>query len=246
MRNLPYRIAYTACACVALFAALAAQGAELTQDPVEAIWKAQRLVFHYRSEGTMYSCDVLAHKTKIILRQLGARDRIELRRVRCRDFAQLAQLEVFMESPVVATSENIRSITHYDSEDVLIARVRGMPLPSPENLERFPAVWQTTTLRKLPLEGRDCALVQQLRSQILPKMSVQVIKDIKRVNCGLASPRLTVLALVAISGERAGGNAKRAADDRVGSVRARLETLSKPGRAERILMVKLTNQREKP
>lgn len=201
MRNLPNRIAHSACACLALFAVLTAQSAELTQDPVEAVWRAQRLMFQYRSEGTMYSCDTLQQKIKVILRQLGARDQLRVRRVMCRDFDRQAQLEVLMESPVVATAENIRDITLYDSEDELIARVRGMRLPSSEDLERFPAVWETISPRgpgSLRLQNGDCALVQQLRRQILPTMSVRVIKDINHVACSLDErPRLTVLALVA-------------------------------------------------
>lgn len=125
--------------------------------------------------------------------------------LRCRDFDGLAELEVLMESPVIATAENIRDITSYDSEDELIARVRGMPLPSPEDLERFPAVWQPISFRgagsgKLYLADRDCALVQQLRRQILPNMSVQVIKDVERLDCSYAASRLKVLALVAARG----------------------------------------------
>jgi len=204
MRRLPDRIAFSACACLALFCVATAHGAELMQNPVEAVWRARHLTFHYRSEGTMYSCDLLAQKIKTILRQLGARTRFQLGGVRCRDFAELAQLELFVEAPVVATAENIRDITHYDSKDELIARVRGMPLPTPEDLERFPAVWETISFRagKFGLENQDCALVQQLRRQVLPSMSVQVIKDINRLACPQASPRLTVLALVATGGKR--------------------------------------------
>jgi hypothetical protein len=230
MRHVSKRIAYSACACLALFAVLTAhgaesrqgaesgQGAELLQDPVEAVWRAQRLLFQYRSEGTMYACDVLEHKIKSILSKLGARSRIEIQTVRCRDLAGQAQFEVLMESPVVATEENVRAITHYDSEDVLIARTRGITLPSPSELERFPAVWQTITFRnstKLSLEGRDCALVRQLRHQILPNMSVQVIKDLNRIACESASLRLTVLALVAT-------DVKRAAVDDAGSLPVKL------------------------
>lgn len=217
MRNLPYRIARSACVCVALFAALQAQAAPSMQDPVEAVWKAQRLEFYYRSLDTLYSCAGLEEKTRIILSQLGARGRIALRRVRCRDFSRLVRIEVFMESPVVATPENIRDITRYDSEDLLIARVRGVSLPSPEDLERFPAEWKTVTFRG------DCALVQQLRQQVLPKMSVQIINDTKRSVCSQGSPRLAVLALVPTNDGLAGRtDAKRAANDHVDVARTRL------------------------
>lgn len=192
---------YVICVCLALFAISSARGGEESPpDPVEAVWLAQRLTFHYRSQGQMYRCDILEYKVKRVLELLGARDRIVVRGMACRDFAGVVQLEVLMESPVVATPENIRAITQYDSRDELIAQLRGVALPTAENIERFPAVWQRIALTRAPrihVDTGDCALIQQLRRQILPSMSVQIIKDIDRTDCSQASPRLTVMALVA-------------------------------------------------
>lgn len=200
MRKLWGRVACSVCACLALFVGLTARGAEPPRDPVEAVWKPQHMVFHYRSEGTMYNCEVLTEKIKMILIELGARDSVDVRRVSCRDLAGSARLEVSIESPVAATEENIRDITSYNSEDELIARVNGTALAAPEDLERFPAVWEPKSFRsggRPYLHDRDCALVQQLRRQIMTRMSVEVVKDIERVDCSLAGPRLRVLALVA-------------------------------------------------
>lgn len=193
------------CACLVLFALwlapLSVTTAEETPpDPIEAVWRPQRLTFFYRSEGRMYACDILENKVRRILTQFGAREQIEVRSVGCHDFAGIAQLEVIMESPVIASPENIRAITQYDSEQELIARVRGVHLPTAEELERFPAVWESVSIQRAPkvhLETADCALVQQLRRQILPKMSVQIVKDIERADCTYAHPRMTVMALVA-------------------------------------------------
>ena len=193
------------CACLILLALSLAPlsvttAEEAPQDRIEAVWRPQRLAFQYHSEGRVYACDILEHKIRRILTQLGAREQIIVRRVSCRDFAGTARLEVIMESPVIASPENIREITAYDSEDELIARVRGVPLPSAEDLERFPVVWESISIhraRKVHLERADCALVQQLRRQILPKMSVQITRDIERADCTQDSPRLTVMALVA-------------------------------------------------
>lgn len=176
------------------------QAAEAPPDRIEAVWRPQRLTFQYRSQGRVYACDILETKVRRILTQFGARDQLIVRSVHCHDFAGTVQLEVVMESPVIATPENIRAITQYDSEDELIARVRGTHLPAAEDLERFPAVWESISIQRAPkvhLETADCALVQQLRRQILPKMSVQVVRDIDSVDCTQASPRLTVMALVA-------------------------------------------------
>lgn len=193
------------CTCLVLFALSMAplcmpRAAEAPPDPVEAVWRPQRLIFQYRSEGRMYACDILEHKVRRILTQFGAREQIVVRSVACHDFAGTAQFEVIMQSPVVASPENIRAITQYDSEDELIARVRGVHLPTAEDLERFPAVWESISIQRAPrvhVEAGDCALVQQLRRQILPKMSVQIVRDIERADCTHASPRMTVMALVA-------------------------------------------------
>lgn len=200
MRSFAGRVTHVAVGvCLVFLVALTARGADVPRHPVEAVWKPQQLTFQFRSEGRTYACDILENKIKMILLRLGAGDKIELRRLSCYNFAGTARFEVIMTSPVPATPENIREITSYDSQDVLVARVRGAQLPSPSDLERFPAVWEHISFRRvarLHLEDRDCALVQQLRRQVLPKMSVQVIKDIERVDCAYSSPRLTVLALV--------------------------------------------------
>jgi hypothetical protein len=195
---------YAICACLVALLALSTAplctAEHVEQDSVEAVWRPQRLTFSYRSEGRVYACDLLQNKVANILTQFGASERIVVRSVYCRDFAGAAQLEVLMESPVIATPENIRAITQYDSQQELIARVQGVHLPTAEDLERFPAVWESISIqraRKVSLETADCALVQQLRRQILPKMSVQIVKDIERADCTHASPRMTVMALVA-------------------------------------------------
>lgn len=203
MRSSAGRIAHALCACLMFLVAVApvagtAQGADLPSHPIEAVWKPQQLTFQFRSEGRTYACDILEHKIATILRRLGAREQLEVRRVSCRNFAGTAHFELIMESPVAATPENVRDITTYDSQDDLIARVRGVELPSPADLERFPAVWKHVSFlraARLNLEG-DCALVQQLRRQILPKMSIQVLVDIEAVDCSHSRPRLTVQALV--------------------------------------------------
>jgi hypothetical protein len=208
MRNLLDRIARLACACIATVGASTARAGDVPHyGHIEAVWKAQSIVLEYRSAGRHYSCGILEYKIKMILRRLGAHDQLKVRPYACRDLAARARFEVYMESPVEATAENIHEITHYDSEDELVARVRGVQLPSPADVERFPAAWESITFRrdrKLDLDAGDCALVQQLRRQILPRMSVQVTRDIKGVDCsqeltGIMGPRLTVLALVPAS-----------------------------------------------
>lgn len=202
MRNFVDRLARFGIAFLAMIVVTAANAADRpAEHNVLAVWKPQTVKFDYRSMGRLYPCDVLEYKIGMILKRLGARERLELKRFSCHDLARRARFEVVMQSPIEATAENVRALTEYDSEDELIARVRGVELPSQAEIETFPAVWASVSFRRLDLDSGDCALVQQLRRQILPKMSVQVTKDMRGVDCsqelsGIRGPRLTVLALV--------------------------------------------------
>jgi hypothetical protein len=183
-----------------LAGASASAGEPADTGDVIAVWKSQRVAFDYRSDGRYYSCGALEHKIKLILEELGADARLELRRSSCRDLASLTRFELVMRSPVEATEANVREITDYGSEAQLVARVRGIELPSAGELATFPAAWSSVSFRRLDLDARDCALVQQLRNQVLPKMSVRITKDIRGLDCAQEhsgmGPQLTVIALV--------------------------------------------------
>lgn len=191
--------------CIAM-TALAAQADPPRPGYIDAVWKPQSVMFDFRSEGRLYPCDVLEHKIKIILHRLGAHDRLQLRSQGCRDLGGRARFEALLESPIEATTDNVRELTRYDSEDELIARIRGEQLPSAVEMQRFAATWESISFRsgsKLDIDAGDCALVQQLRKQIMTKMSIQVTRDIAGVDCaqelsGISGPRLTVVALVPV------------------------------------------------
>jgi hypothetical protein len=187
---------------------LSAGGSRVHAAPVdgqeiEAIWKVHVMRFEYHGFSTQYSCGSLHRKLRGILRSLGARDGIQLREYGCNDLSGIIRFEIAFQSPVEATPENIAAASSFDAKRELIARVRGERLPTAEDVETFPAVWKTVSFareRQLRLEPGDCELVQQLRQQILARMSsVQVVSD--RVRCSpafgnIGKPRLTVAALV--------------------------------------------------
>jgi len=187
----------------ALALAPAAVLANPTDEQVTAVWKAQQLNFEYRGYSTTYSCRSLEDKLEIILRTVGARENVRLQSYVCDERVGVARFQIAMQSPVVATEENIRELTTHDSKDELVARVNGEQLPAANDLERFPAVWKKVSFardRDMRLERGDCELVQQLRRQILPRMAVRIVTD-KTSSCSSAfgnvgSPRLTVSALV--------------------------------------------------
>ena len=111
------------------------------------------------------------------------------------------KLQIALESPVEATAENLRAATDYHSEDLLVARLQGGQLPAADEVTRFPAEWTTLSLResRMQLTAADCELVQQLRQQVLTKLSVQIVQEPARCARTLArgrAPALKVRALI--------------------------------------------------
>jgi hypothetical protein len=173
-------------------------------ESVEAVWKAQQVNFEYRGYSTAYSCRSLEDKLEIILRSVGARDDVQLRSYACDEQIGIARFQISLQSPVVASEDNVRELAAHDAKGELVARVNGEKLPSAADLPRFTAVWKTVSFardRRMRLERGDCELVQQLRRQILPRMSVRVVKDNVRCSSSMGNigpPRLTVSALVPV------------------------------------------------
>jgi hypothetical protein len=171
---------------------------------VEAVWKVQSLSFAYSGYATVYSCDALFRKVSDILHTLGARDTLRIRSLGCTDMVTHGRMEITLESPVEATPENIEALTTYDSKQELVARVRNEQLASAEDVQRFPATWKTISMTREPglkLGPSDCELVEQLRRDVLPHMSIRV--DYDRLRCSsvfgnIGQPQLRVAALVAI------------------------------------------------
>ncbi len=68
-------------------------------------------------------------------------------------------------------------------------------------MPRFPAAWTTLSLRSadMYLTAGDCELVHQLRKQVLPKLSVQVLNEPTRctpvLSRGGMPPKMKVRAL---------------------------------------------------
>jgi len=197
---------------VSLSVTLSSSVAARTPDPpasralqiVEAVWKVQSLSFAYSGYATVYSCDALFRKVTDILQTLGARDTLRIRSFGCTDMVTHGRMEITLESPVEATPENIEALTTYDSKQQLVARVRNEHLATAEDVQRFPATWKTISMtreRALKLGPSDCELVEQLRRDVLPHMSIRVESD--RLRCStvfgnIGQPQLRVAALVAL------------------------------------------------
>jgi len=169
--------ALTAIACFLFGVTAANAGADLA--PIEAIWMPQVIRFVYRTGDTAYTCSGLWQKLAGMLMHVGARPAAPSDRLRCDDVAGTVTLQFALESPVEATPENLRALTDFDTEDLLVARLQGRKLPSEEDVTRFPATWRTLSFRdsRLQLTAGDCELVRQMRRQILPKLSVEIVSE---------------------------------------------------------------------
>ena len=196
---------------VSLTVTVSSSVAARTPDPpsralqiVEAVWKVQSLSFAYSGYATVYTCDALLSKVRGILQTLGARDTLRIRSLGCNDLVTHGRMEITLESPVEATPENIEALTTYDSKDQLVARIRNEHLAGAADVQRFPATWKTISMtrdRGLKLGPSDCELVEQLRRDVLPHMSIRV--DYDRLRCStvfgnIGQPQLRVAALVAL------------------------------------------------
>lgn len=168
---------------------------------IDAVWLPQVVNFTYQADDTVYTCSSLWQKVTGILAHLGARRTAPVERTTCDDFAHTVRLQIALESPAAATEQTLLAMTDYDSTDMLAARVRGMQLPSAGDVPRFPAAWTTLTLRNpaMRLTAGDCELVHQLRKQVLPKLSVEVLNEPTRCTPNLARggmpPKMKVRAL---------------------------------------------------
>ena len=115
---------------------IAAPAAAVADAPAEgesvvAVWKAQQVNFEYRGYSTAYSCRSLEDKLELILRTVGAREDVQLRSYACDEQIGIARFQISLQSPVVASEENVRELTTHDAKGELVARVNARNCPPP-------------------------------------------------------------------------------------------------------------------
>ena len=171
-------------------------GGGASQRVIEAIWRVQHLDFSYDSPRYQYTCNALKNKVRAILRSMGAHERVTIDAGFSGDLVvQQMRARISLAAPVEATVENVLAATTFDERDQLIARLRDKRLPTAADLERFPASWRRVSLsrdRRLHLAAGDCELLNSIRKQLLPKLSVNV-RDWGR-RCSLEATRVQVVS----------------------------------------------------
>jgi hypothetical protein len=169
---------------------------------VDAVWKPQRATFNFMGQTTRYACDELERRLREVLVVLGAHEEMHIDRRECSPYTGM-RLHITFMSPIEATPDNVRALTTFDSEDQLVARLRGIELPTAEDVLPFPAEWQAISLsrdQRLNLRAGDCELMEQIRRQLLPRFATRDVS--KRLVCSPGNlsarpPPLNVSALVA-------------------------------------------------
>jgi hypothetical protein len=185
---------------------IAKAGAANALAHVAAVWQPQIVKFEYRAGNTLYTCRSLQRKIERILLQVGARERARFRRFHCGELSHIVSAEIALMTPLEATDENLRRLTDYDSREILVARVQGQRLPGAADLQLFAAAWKRMTLPGMRFGQGDCELLQQLRQQVLPKLSVRILSsNLEQCSTVLGkgvAPHLVVQALIAESVDR--------------------------------------------
>jgi hypothetical protein len=154
-----------------------------SESEIDAVWKPRRVIFNFIGQTTRYACDELERRLRHVLIVLGAHEEMRVDRRQCSPYTGM-RVDITFSSPIEATPENVRALTTFDAEDQLVARLKGIELPSAEDLTPFPAEWQAVALsrdRRLNLRAGDCELMEQIRRQLLPHLAIRDVS--KRLVC---------------------------------------------------------------
>ena len=144
--------------------------------PITAIWRLHRIAFEYQGFNVRYSCSGLQGRLRSILKAVGAHDDIDVG-VDCTSDSLISSATMLLtfKMPVVASEANVRTATTYTTQQELVAQLKGVRLPTANDLERFTAQWRNVSLgrnRKLGLDSGDCDLLTGVNKQLLPQLGI--------------------------------------------------------------------------
>jgi hypothetical protein len=166
---------------------------------VQAVWQPVEIKYSYVGFTTAYECDAFESKVKSILLKLGAAPQTRVQANGCINTRPSRNFFVTVTTATPIPASEAKEPANKATKE-LAERLTGKK--DPLQTDPFPAQWQTVDLsrdRKLDLDPGDCELMEGLKKEVLPKLSVKVIAD--RVNCtphdlSIQTPQLTVSALV--------------------------------------------------
>jgi hypothetical protein len=168
------------------------------QAPVQAEWKPAEIRYSYVGFTTAYECLAFQSKMKAILRTLGAHSQTKVLATGCPLNRVSRNFFVTITTATPVPADQADSSPQDKSRQELIDKLEAKNDLSTE----FPAAWKRVDLsmdRRLDLKPGDCELMEGLKRDVLPKLSVKVVED--RVVCtpkqvSIDTPKLVVEALV--------------------------------------------------
>lgn len=159
--------------------AYAAEAEPAQAAPVEATWREAEINFTYIARTSFYSCDSLERKVERILKDVGAREDLDVRAYGCIDwFTPERFTSVRIKVAVPSTTVPGAGLEAEErSRRELVAKVRGEEADL-ELAEQFPAAWKRVTFsrRTRYLEDGDCELLEQLQHSVLEKLDIRVVR----------------------------------------------------------------------
>ena len=168
---------------------------------VEAIWRTQTMDFHYRSDSQYITCAEFETKLSTTLLAIGVYRDMTIAALCPRELSGRVRARITLASPIEATDQNLQSVTTFTGTERLLAHLTQKTLPTPGSIERFPAQWRTVSLRRnttVSIGTEDCEFLRALSKQVLPQLSVRVIRDVSGCMAARIPPRLIVEALVPV------------------------------------------------
>ena len=169
---------------------------------VSAGWKVQEIRYSYVGFTTAYSCDAAEDKIKDILVVLGAHPSTRVQAQGCNFNHPSRNFFVNITTASPAPAAEAATPASGKSRQELLQR---LGTKNPVGSDQFPAVWKSVDLskdRQLDLKPGDCELMEGLKQNVLPKLSVKIEDD--QVQCtphqvDISTPELKVSALVPLA-----------------------------------------------
>ena len=171
--------------------------AEQKELSAQARWRAQEIRYTYNGITNAYNCDSAEQRLRAILIALGAHERTQVKARGCepRGVAISFFITITTATPVLLGSASAGTSSGPEQRALLTT----LDLKPDETFVAELKVIDMSQQRQLKLQSGDCELLRGLRNNVLPQLSMKVIRD--NISCnsngvGQRQPGLTVAALV--------------------------------------------------
>lgn len=180
----------------ALAAAGTAEG-----EIIQAGWKTTEVRYSYVGFTTAFTCDGAEDRVKAILRAVGAHPETKVRAQGCEFNRPTRNFFITIDAAMPVPAAQAAQAAD-DGQEGRRELLKRLGVEEKRLQERFPAQWHTLRLdrdRKLDLKPGECELLEGLRTEVFPKLGVEVLSDSLRCmpkQVPIVLPELSVKALL--------------------------------------------------